>query len=128
LRTEELGSLELTSRLLFVGQVVRAQVGLLGQGNEALPPTETLRGPLETAQAVEMPFRYSSEFRHKACERMLAGEPAKDLVIELSVSDATLYKWRRQTLVDAGGEPAPRASRSTLWPTPGVASRIWRPS
>jgi putative transposase len=53
-------------------------------------------------QEVDMPFRYSSEFRHKVCERMLAGELVKDLVIELSVSDATLYKWRRQALVDAG--------------------------
>ena len=49
-----------------------------------------------------MPFRYSSEFRHRACERMLAGESVKDQAAELSVSDATLYKWRRQALIDAG--------------------------
>jgi transposase-like protein len=49
-----------------------------------------------------MSFRYSSEFRHQVCERMLAGEPVKDLAAELSVSDATLYKWRRQALIDAG--------------------------
>jgi putative transposase len=52
-----------------------------------------------------MPFHYSSEFRHQACERMLAGEAVKDLVAELSVSDATLYKWRRQALIDAGESP-----------------------
>jgi transposase-like protein len=33
---------------------------------------------------------------------MLAGEAVKELATELSVSDATLYKWRRQALVDAG--------------------------
>jgi putative transposase len=52
-----------------------------------------------------MPLRYSSEFRREACRRMLAGEPVKDLAAELSVSDATLYKWRRQALIDAGEEP-----------------------
>jgi transposase-like protein len=52
-----------------------------------------------------MPFRYSSEFRRQACERMLAGEPVKELAAELSVSDATLYKWRRQALIDVGQSP-----------------------
>ena len=45
-----------------------------------------------------MPFHYSSEFRHTAIERMLAGERVKDLAVEIGVSDATLYKWRRQAL------------------------------
>jgi transposase-like protein len=52
-----------------------------------------------------MPFRYSSDFRRRACERMLAGESVKDLGSELSVSDAPLYKWRRQALIDAGQGP-----------------------
>ena len=32
-----------------------------------------------------MPFRYSSDFRHQVCERMLAGELVKELSGELSV-------------------------------------------
>ena len=52
-----------------------------------------------------MPLRYSSEFRHRACDRMLAGETVKDLAAELSVNDSTLYKWRRQALIDAGQSP-----------------------
>jgi transposase-like protein len=52
-----------------------------------------------------MPFRYSSEFRRQICERMLAGEAVKDLAAELSVSDATLYTWRRQALIDTGHSP-----------------------
>jgi transposase-like protein len=36
---------------------------------------------------------------------MLAGESVKDLVVELGVSAATLYKWRRQALIDAGQGP-----------------------
>ena len=31
-----------------------------------------------------MSFRYSSELRHQICERMLAGEPVKELAVELS--------------------------------------------
>jgi len=52
-----------------------------------------------------MPFRYSSEFRQKAIERMLAGEDVKKLAVELGVSNPTLYKWRRQALIDAGEAP-----------------------
>jgi transposase len=52
-----------------------------------------------------MPLRYSSEFRRRACERMLAGEEVKKLAVELSVSDATLYKWRRQAWIDVGESP-----------------------
>jgi hypothetical protein len=32
---------------------------------------------------------------------MLAGEPVKGLAAELSGSDATLCKWRRQAPIDA---------------------------
>jgi transposase-like protein len=52
-----------------------------------------------------MPFRYSSEFRRQVCERMLAGEPVSELAAELRVCDATLYRWRRQALIDAGEAP-----------------------
>ena len=36
---------------------------------------------------------------------MLAGEAVKDLAAELSVCDNTLYRWRRQALIDAGENP-----------------------
>ena len=52
-----------------------------------------------------MPFRYSSEFRQEATARMLAGERVKDLAAELGVANPTLYKWRRQALIDAGQSP-----------------------
>jgi hypothetical protein len=38
---------------------------------------------------VDMSFRYSSEFRHQVCERMLAGEPVKDLAAELATPPFT---------------------------------------
>jgi putative transposase len=52
-----------------------------------------------------MPFHYSSEFRRQACQRMLEGKAVKELAAELSGSDTTLYKWRRQALIDAGEGP-----------------------
>jgi transposase-like protein len=36
---------------------------------------------------------------------MLAGEAVKDLSAELGIAGVTLYKWRRQALIDAGERP-----------------------
>ncbi len=47
-----------------------------------------------------MPKRYPKTLRRQVCERLLAGESVKVLSMELGVSTATLYLWRRQTLVD----------------------------
>ena len=48
-----------------------------------------------------MPKHYPPELRRRTCERMLAGEAVKDLVVELGISQVTLYKWRRQALIPA---------------------------
>ena len=49
-----------------------------------------------------MPRHYPAELRRQTCERMLAGEAVKDLAVELGISNHTLYRWRRQALIDAG--------------------------
>ena len=49
-----------------------------------------------------MPKRYAREFRRAVCERLVAGEKVASLCDELGVSQATLYLWKRQALVDAG--------------------------
>jgi transposase-like protein len=36
---------------------------------------------------------------------MLIGEKVQDLAAETSISTYTLYRWRRQALVDAGRSP-----------------------
>ncbi len=36
---------------------------------------------------------------------MLANEPVEDLSAELGITVGTLYKWRRQALIDAGRRP-----------------------
>ena len=52
-----------------------------------------------------MPRHYPAELRRQTCERMLAGEAVKDLSAELGIAGVTLYKWRRQALIDAGDAP-----------------------
>src|ERR1700674_731105 len=52
-----------------------------------------------------MPRHYPAELRRRTCERMLAGEEVKDLSAELGIAQVTLYKWRRQALIDAGETP-----------------------
>src|ERR1700679_94653 len=52
-----------------------------------------------------MPRHYPAELRRETCERMLAGEAVKDLEAELGIHNVTLYKWRRQALIDAGRRP-----------------------
>ena len=49
-----------------------------------------------------MPKRYAREFRRAVCERLVAGEKVRSLAEELGVSEATLYLWKRQALIDAG--------------------------
>ncbi len=56
-----------------------------------------------------MPRHYPAELRRRTCERMLAGEAVKDLAAELGVSEHTLYRWRRQALIDAGQRPGAKS-------------------
>ena len=49
-----------------------------------------------------MPKRYAKNFRRAVCERLVAGERVSSLSQELEVSEATLYLWKRQALIDAG--------------------------
>jgi transposase-like protein len=61
-------------------------------------------------QEVDMaPQQYSPEFRREVCERLLAGEAVKDLMNELSIGHGTLYRWRRQALIDAGRRPGTKS-------------------
>src|SRR5437870_9368306 len=52
-----------------------------------------------------MPRHYPADLRRQTCERLLAGETVKDLIAELGISEHTLYRWRRQALIDAGRRP-----------------------
>ena len=56
-----------------------------------------------------MPRHYPAELRREVCERLLAGESVKDLEAELGISSETLYRWRRQALIDAGRRPGAKS-------------------
>ena len=56
-----------------------------------------------------MPRHYPAELRRAVCERMLAGEAVKDLVVELGISGKTLYRWRHQAEIDAGQRPGAKS-------------------
>ena len=56
-----------------------------------------------------MPRHYPAELRRQTCERMLGGEAVKDLVAELGISEHTLYRWRRQALIDTGQRPGAKS-------------------
>ena len=64
-------------------------------------------GPVR--QEPDMPRHYPAELRRQTCERMLAGEAVKDLVAELGIAEVTLYRWRRQSLIDAGRRPGAKS-------------------
>lgn len=52
-----------------------------------------------------MACTYRPEIREAACRRMLDGERVEDLASGLGISAATLYRWKRQALIDAGRRP-----------------------
>ena len=56
-----------------------------------------------------MPRHHPAELRRSACEQLLTGTPIKELSEELGVSPRTLYKWRRQALIDAGRRPGAKS-------------------
>ena len=57
-----------------------------------------------------MAFRYWTTFREAACERMLDGDRPEDLAAELEVTTATLFRWKRQALIDAGRKPGTKST------------------
>ena len=52
-----------------------------------------------------MPKQYPVDVRRRLCERMLNGEIVQRLAEETSISTYTLYRWRRQALIDVGLSP-----------------------
>ncbi len=52
-----------------------------------------------------MPKTYPVALRRELIARMLAGEDVRSLAAESGVRDHTLYRWKRQALIDAGQRP-----------------------
>jgi transposase-like protein len=52
-----------------------------------------------------MPRQYPTPYRQNMCQRLLAGEPVAKLSAETGVTEATLFRWKKQALIDAGRLP-----------------------
>ncbi len=49
-----------------------------------------------------MPRQYSSSVRRQIVSRLRSGEPVAAVAAETGVCQATLFRWKRQALIDAG--------------------------
>ncbi|GJO56601.1 hypothetical protein NJB1604_48690 [Mycobacterium marinum] len=49
-----------------------------------------------------MPRQYSSSVRRQIVSRLRVGEPVAVVAAETGVCQATLFRWKRQALIDAG--------------------------
>ena len=49
-----------------------------------------------------MPRQYSSSVRRQIVARLRSGEPVAAVAVDTGVCQATLFRWKRQALIDAG--------------------------
>jgi len=49
-----------------------------------------------------VPNSYSPSVRRQVCVRLRRGDAVAELAAETGISPATLFRWKAQTLVDAG--------------------------
>lgn len=52
-----------------------------------------------------MPRQYSPQFRERVLGLLDSGRLVSQLADELGISEATIYRWHRQTRIDAGELP-----------------------
>lgn len=52
-----------------------------------------------------MPKRYPEEFRRKVLDLVAAGRPVAQIATDLGISDQTIYRWRKQEMIDTGQLP-----------------------
>ena len=49
-----------------------------------------------------MPRQYSSSVRRQIVARLRSGEPVAAVAVDTGICQATLFRWKRQALIDAG--------------------------
>jgi hypothetical protein len=59
---------------------------------------------LRPMRRVCMAYRYLPEFRRKVLDMVAAGRSVASIAADLGVSDQTVYRWRKQELIDTGIE------------------------
>nr|WP_156616815.1 transposase [Mycobacterium sp. 852014-52144_SCH5372336] len=49
-----------------------------------------------------MPLRYPAALRRQIAQRLRSGEPVVAIAAGTSIPQSTLFRWKRQALIDAG--------------------------
>ena len=49
-----------------------------------------------------MPRMYPASVRRQIVQRLRSGEAVADIALETGIAQATLFRWKRQALIDAG--------------------------
>ena len=77
-----------------------------------------------------MPRQYSSSIRRQIVARLRSGEPVAAVAAETGIRQATLFRWKRQALIDAGvieGTPSVEADELAALISASPSSRLsWR--
>ena len=73
-----------------------------------------------------MPRMYSAAVRRQIVARLRSGESVAAVAAETEICQATLFRWKRQALIDAGVIEGIPVLRPTSWPPPTNVSRRWR--
>ena len=74
-----------------------------------------------------MPRMYPATVRRQIVQRPRSGEPVGVIAAETGIAQATLFRWKRQVLIDAGViEGTPRVWRPASWLRPINVSRSLR--
>jgi putative transposase len=77
-----------------------------------------------------MPRMYPSTVRRQIFARLRSGEPVAVLAAKTGIAQATLFRWKRQALIDAGvieGTPSVEADELAAAHKASPSSRLsWR--
>lgn len=49
-----------------------------------------------------MPLRYPATVRRQIAQRLRSGEPVVTVAAETGIAESTLFRWKRQALIDVG--------------------------
>lgn len=75
-----------------------------------------------------MPKSYPPEFRRKVLDLLDAGRKVADVAADLGVTQASIYIWRRQHLIDTGRMPGLTSSDHVEPSRPVSGSPNWKRS
>jgi transposase-like protein len=75
-----------------------------------------------------VPKGYPPEFRRKVLDLVAAGRQVAQVAADLDISEQTIYRWRRQHLVDTGRLPGLTSSEDAELVAARSGSPSWRPS